>query len=110
VESVQVVRFRIAHRASLPDGASYDPSAIGTWGTGIFGHDVALDVRNVWIDAMDAGLSQQQATAQVIEGVGADFIEDADDGPVFWLVLASLQLEVRALDTDVAQRARPRSR
>jgi hypothetical protein len=55
---------------------------------------------------MDAGLSPQEATTQVVEQIGDDFVEDADDGPVFWLVLASLQLEADALDADVAERAK----
>lgn len=78
---------------------------MGAWGTGIFEDDVAADVRGEWEDAVGSGSSVSDATAVLIDGLGADFIPDEDDGPVFWIALAALQLEAAEVTPDVAARA-----
>jgi hypothetical protein len=78
---------------------------MGAWGTGIFEDDVAADVRGEWEDAVGSGPSVPDATAALIDGLGADFIPDDDDGPAFWIALAALQLEAGEVTPEVAARA-----
>jgi formaldehyde-activating enzyme involved in methanogenesis len=78
---------------------------MGAWGTGIFENDVAADVRGEWEDAVASGSSASGAAAAVIEGIGAGFIPDEDDGPVFWIALAALQIEAAQVTPDVAAKA-----
>lgn len=78
---------------------------MGAWGTGVFEDDVAADVRGEWEDAIESGSSVPDATAALIDGLGADFIPDQDDGPVFWIALAALQLEAAEITPEVAARA-----
>jgi Domain of unknown function (DUF4259) len=78
---------------------------VGAWGTGIFEDDVAADIRGEWEEAVGSGSSAADATAAMIEGLGADFIPDEDDGPVFWIALAALRLEAGQVAPDVAARA-----
>jgi hypothetical protein len=78
---------------------------VGAWGAGIFEDDVAADIRDEWEDAIEGGASAAEATAQLVSTVGPGVSEDEDDGPIFWIALAALQLEARALDPDVPRRA-----
>jgi len=78
---------------------------VGAWGAGIFDDDVALDVRDAWEDALADGASPAEASRRLSRAF-SEHIADTDDGPIFWLALASLQLEAGALEPEVAQRAR----
>ena len=78
---------------------------MGAWGVGLFEDDVAADVRAAWEESIVGGRSPAETTAGLIDGLGSAFIDDVDDGPVFWIALAALQLEADALDPGVAQRA-----
>jgi hypothetical protein len=85
--------------------SAYPSASMGAWGTGVFEDDVAADVRGEWEDAIESGSSVPDATAALIDGLGADFIPDQDDGPVFWIALAALQLEAAEITPEVAARA-----
>jgi len=78
---------------------------VGVCGAGIFEDDVAADVQLQWLDLTSQGMPQEDVTARLIAGLGSGFIPDSDDGPVFWIALAALQLESDALDAQVAQQA-----
>jgi hypothetical protein len=78
---------------------------VGTWGTGIFENDLAVDVEAAWSEAIGRGVSPADATDGVIASLGADVIDDQDDGPVFWLALATLQMDAHALDATVREHA-----
>jgi hypothetical protein len=78
---------------------------VGAWGVGLFEDDVAADVRAAWEGSIAEGRPPAEITARLIDGIGSAFIDDVDDGPVFWIALAALQLEADALDPNVAQRA-----
>jgi hypothetical protein len=78
---------------------------VGAWGAGLFDDDVAADVRGEWQAAIGDGLTPAEATARLIGGLGSNFADDVDDGPVFWIALAALQLEEDSLDPQVAVRA-----
>lgn len=77
---------------------------MGTWGTGIFDDDVALDVRGSFEDALAEGLDIGEAT-QRVRVEYKDQLDDMDDGPVICLALAALQLEHGALQEEVRREA-----
>ncbi len=77
---------------------------MGVWGYGIYDDDLALDVRGDFKDGLEEGLSVSAATHRVLEE-RSDNLEDPDDGPVIWLVLAALQMEQGALQPEVKERA-----
>jgi hypothetical protein len=77
---------------------------LGTWSAGIFGDDVAVDVRERYLDLLADGGSGPEATRRVL----ADFRDgllDSDDGPVIWTALAATQWEYGRLEHDVKERA-----
>ena len=63
---------------------------MGAWGVGLYQDDVTCDVRSDYVNRLKVGLSNIDATKDLIE-LNLDFIEDPDDGPLFWLVLADTQ-------------------
>lgn len=77
---------------------------MGAMGVGIFDDDVACDARAAMLDQFRAGLSVGAATDAVLEDL-ADFLEDAEDGPVVSLALASVQWDAGRLDERVKARA-----
>jgi hypothetical protein len=78
---------------------------MGAWGTGIFDDDLPSDLRDEWQNAVDGGASPDEATSALLAGIGAEVGEDEDDGPVFWIALAALQLDAGALQRAVVERA-----
>jgi hypothetical protein len=77
---------------------------VGSWGTGIFEDDVALDVRGTFEDALASGASPGEAGAAVLEEYG-DALEDMDDGPIILFALADLQLGKGHLEESIRRRA-----
>ena len=77
---------------------------MGAWGVELFEDDVAGSVQDIWEDAVAAGGSPAAASGQVMEKLGG-LSRDPDDGPIFWLALASLQLDAGSLDAEVKQKA-----
>ena len=63
---------------------------MGAWGIGLYQDDVTCDVRSDYVNRLKVGLSNIDATKDLIE-LNLDFIEDPDDGPLFWLALADTQ-------------------
>ena len=63
---------------------------MGAWGVGLYRDDVTCDVRSDYVNRLKVGLSNIDATKDLIE-LNLDFIEDPDDGPLFWLALADTQ-------------------
>jgi hypothetical protein len=78
---------------------------MGAWGTGLFDDDLANDMRDLWGDRIAQGSSAVEASTAIRENFEQDCAEDYDDGPVFWLVLASLQQGAETLQPDVRDRA-----
>jgi hypothetical protein len=78
---------------------------VGTWGTGLFDDDLAADMQGIWEDAVGQGGSPSDATGRLMQELGAECAEDMDEGPVFWMTLASLQQDAGALDPEVKRRA-----
>ena len=65
---------------------------MSTWGADLFDEDVALDTRDMFREAVEAGLDPRRAAAQVL-GDWGEAAEEPDDGPVIRLALAVLLLD-----------------
>src|SRR5205823_6428622 len=65
---------------------------MGTWGSGIFDDDVALDVRGLFEEKIGEGASVEDATQAVLQEFDSA-LEHMDDAPVIHLALAALELE-----------------
>lgn len=77
---------------------------MGTWGAGLFCDDVACDIRTQFRELLREGQTIPQATRRILEE-WQEAVEDADDGPVIWLALASLQWDRGGLQSSVKQKA-----
>ena len=77
---------------------------MGTWDTGIFGDDIAMDVKAEFDDAIAEGMSVKEATKQILESF-EDVLEDDEEAPIVYLVLAILQLEKGALQKNIKKKA-----
>lgn len=77
---------------------------MGTWGSGIFDNDVALDVRYSFEDALAEVGNVSGATQWVLEEF-AEALEDIDDGPVIYVALVALQLEHGAVQPETRKTA-----
>jgi hypothetical protein len=77
---------------------------MGVSGVAIFSDDTASDVQHEFLDLLRRGLQAEDASNILIRDWSAT-IEDADDGPVFWLALAATQWKYGCLSEDVKQRA-----
>lgn len=65
---------------------------MGASGVGLFHDDVAVDVRRHYLDLLASGASDADAfRTMLLEW--KESIADVDDGPVFWVALASTQWE-----------------
>ena len=79
---------------------------MGTWGTGIFQSDYALDVKDTYMDRIRKGEDDESVMNSLIaeyEREG-DFNYD-DTRYVFWLALAYIQWKTGRLDPMVKERA-----
>lgn len=63
---------------------------MGTWGPGLWSDDTAADVRACYREALEDGLSDEEATAGVLSQFAPD-LADEDSAPVVWLALAVSQ-------------------
>ena len=63
---------------------------MGTWGTGIFSDDFALDIKGEFCDKIADGISPADATAELMLNYKDD-ISDPDESSVFWFALAATQ-------------------
>jgi hypothetical protein len=77
---------------------------MGAWGVNIFDDDFALDLKEEYSEILDSGLSHEVATKTLTERY-KDALEDPEESSVFWLALASIQLEHDALVNHVKANA-----
>ncbi len=77
---------------------------MGAWGTKLYQDDVACDVKEEYLNRLRVGYTNEEATKEVIE-YNSDFINDIDDGPVFWLALADTQWKYGRLLPEVKEEA-----
>jgi hypothetical protein len=76
---------------------------MGTWGTGVLDDDLARDVYDRYTDAEAAG----QTAAAIVKALRAEFVsavDDADEGPVFWLAIAQAQWDGAGIEKDIHAR------
>jgi hypothetical protein len=77
---------------------------MGTWNSAIFGDDTACDVRDQFTELLSTGVSAAEATKALLASWAAA-LQDADDGPIFWLALAATQWKYGCLLPDVQAEA-----
>jgi hypothetical protein len=77
---------------------------MGSWSTGVFGNDLASDVRGEYRELLEDGTPAAEALQKVL-GSFADDVDDADNGTCFWTGLAAAQMELGRLDPLVRDRA-----
>jgi hypothetical protein len=78
---------------------------LGTWGSGIFEDDLALDVRDAFEGAVERGQGPEGAAEEVLHEF-EDSANDMDEGPVVFLALASLLLDNGVHDHPIISKAR----
>lgn len=79
-------------------------SLMGAWGPGLWSDDTFCDVRTCYREALEDGLSDQQAMEKVLAEFALD-LADEDAEPVVWLALAVSQHERGRLTPEVRDRA-----
>src|SRR5260370_31703835 len=77
---------------------------MGAWGPGLWSDDTACDVRRTYREALEDGLSDEDATAKVLAEFAAE-LGDQDTAPVVWLALAVSQHDLGRLAGEIRDRA-----
>lgn len=77
---------------------------MGACGTGLYSDDVAQDVREEYKELLMVGLSNEEPTQKLIKD-SQWLINDMNDGPVFWFVLADTQWKLGRLLPEVKEKA-----
>lgn len=76
---------------------------MGTWGVNLYQDDIALDVREEYIDFLRIGMNNEEATKRLVK-IYKDIIED-DEAGVFWFALAETQWKYGRLLPEVKNKA-----
>jgi hypothetical protein len=76
---------------------------MGSWNTGVFGNDLATDVRGEYRELLEDGTPDADALREVLRNFAND-VDDPDDGTCFWTGLAAAQMELGRLDPAVRDR------
>ncbi len=61
---------------------------MGAWGPGLYSDDIALDIKNDFVESIENGIDDEQLIAHLKEKYSP--IVNSDDASVFWYVLADL--------------------
>lgn len=77
---------------------------MGTWGTGLFQDDFALDIKESYRERLKKGEDGEIITASLIEE-HQDELNDPDTKTVFWLALADTQWKLGRLEPKVKENA-----
>ncbi|HEX9520062.1 MAG TPA: hypothetical protein VF940_28280 [Streptosporangiaceae bacterium] len=77
---------------------------MGAWGPGLWSDDTASDVRATYREALEDGLSDEDATAKVLAEFAAE-LADQDTSPVVSLALAVSQHDRGRLTGEIGDRA-----
>jgi len=76
---------------------------MGSWGTGVFGNDLASDVRGEYRELLEDGTPDAEALQKVLRSFAND-VDDPDSGTCFWTGLAAAQMELGRLNPAVRDR------
>ena len=77
---------------------------MGAWGVKLYQNDLAEDIKYEYTEYLREGKTNEEATEELIlkyEGM----LEDIDDGPNFWFVLADQQWKIGRLLPYVKEQA-----
>ena len=77
---------------------------MGTWKYGIYDNDIARDIKEEYLGLLKRGMNSTDATKIVISR-NQDILDDIDEAPIFWFVLADLQWEYGILEDAVKNMA-----
>ena len=77
---------------------------MGVWGPLLYSDDVALDVKDDYLEKLKSGKSDAEALSELLKE-NSFVINDPDDGPVFWFALADTQWRLGRLEPFVRDRA-----
>lgn len=77
---------------------------MGVFGVKIYEDDLALDVKEEYLDKLKKGIKDEVALKEMVEEY-EDSIDDIDDGPVFWIALADTMWKVGRLTEKVKKEA-----
>lgn len=77
---------------------------MGAWGPGLWSDDTSSDVRATYREALEDGLSDEDAAASVLASFEAD-LGDEDQAGVVWIALAVAQSSLGRLSPDVRDHA-----
>lgn len=72
---------------------------MGNWSVGLYDNDCAADIKDVFQNLIDAGISPNDAIKQ-IEAEFQEVLRDSDDGPIMQAVLADLLWKNGCLDEE----------
>jgi hypothetical protein len=76
---------------------------MGSWSTGVFGNDLASDVRGEYRELLEDGTPDSESLHKVLQSF-AYVVDDPDNGTCFWTGLAAAQMELGRLDPGVRDR------
>lgn len=77
---------------------------MGATGTKLYDDDLACDVKGVYIDALKCGKSNEEANEAVLKKF-KEYLDDTEEGPVFWFAFADIQWEYGRLIPYVKEKA-----
>lgn len=77
---------------------------MGTWGTGLYSDDLAMDVRDYYREQLSLGKPEEKITQELIEQ-NRTFILDDEVASVFWFALADTQWNLGRLEENVKEKA-----
>lgn len=77
---------------------------MGTWGMDLFDDDLAMDIKSEFEEALEDGLNAKEASKQILQSY-EDVLEDEDEGPLVYLVLAALQLKEGSVQNNIRKKA-----
>lgn len=77
---------------------------MGTWGTDVFDDDISMDIKAEFDNAIAEGMSLKQATKQILVSF-SDVLNDEEEGPLVYIVLAALQIRQGTVIRKIKQEA-----
>src|SRR5438105_1101139 len=77
---------------------------MSAWGVAVFSDDLAADVRDAYRERIGERLSPTQAVEKLLVQF-ASSVADQDEGPVFWIALASVQWKLGRLEEGTQREA-----
>lgn len=77
---------------------------MGIWGTKLYENDLALDLKEEYIEKLKSGIENKEALEQIKQEYKEE-IEDNDEETVFWMVLADTMWNLGKMTDEVKNKA-----